>query len=150
MSFGQRLATLTGELVMECLSSGSCEVLLHCALCLCSHRLIVLRACETAGHSSSDEMWRWHEEEPVCSEVTYSHSSLLVCYHDCLQQVQLPPATSSSFLPGWKGLVCSSLHLVGWWQCKGVTGQLQLAAQGSSHSSWVMWDHYRKLWISTL
>lgn len=103
MSFGQRLATLRRELVMECLSSGSREVLLHHALRLCNCRLVVLRACETAGHPSSREMWRWHGE-PASSEVTHSpphHSSLLLCYHDCLQQVELPPATSSScFLPG--------------------------------------------------
>lgn len=57
MSFGQRLATVIGELVMKC-STGKLWGFAPSCLCLCSCRLVVLRACETAGHPSSDEMRR--------------------------------------------------------------------------------------------
>lgn len=46
---------LRGELVMEHLSNGSLEGLLHHALCLCDCRSVALTACETADHPSSDE-----------------------------------------------------------------------------------------------
>lgn len=68
---------LRDELVMECLSNGSLEGLLHHAVCLCDCRLVAHRACETAGHPSSDEMWRWRGEEPVSSVVTCSPPSSL-------------------------------------------------------------------------
>lgn len=55
MSFGQRLATLRGELVMECLSSAGREVLLHHAL-----RLMQLQIrCSQSLWNCWSSLFRW-------------------------------------------------------------------------------------------
>lgn len=141
---------LRGELAVECLSNGNLEVVLHCAICLCDCRLLAPRACETAGHPSSEEMWRWHGEEPVSSVVGHSpphHSTLpmhlslfsLLTMTSVLYSCHQPPPPASRWDDGLKG---PSLQLppLGW-----LLNQHKLYLQGCNSPagiysfSWLLW-----------
>jgi len=154
---------------MECFSNKSLEGLLHHALRLCDCRSVALRACETAGHPSSEEMWRWCGEDPLSSVVSHSpchHSRLamqlslffVIDYNLCA--LHLPPATSTCFLTGWWSetawsaspsawLVLESAQAVraGCNRPAGIYSFRWLCWASLTVQVW-LWDYYRKAWIS--